>query len=95
MALVTIKGLKSVADLDLQIRGGGGHLDPEIRWGPSRKKKNVSALRTSVWSTNKRGGRAPPGPSPASTTEKGWASKGFPLATRIMFNYLPKKALPA
>ena len=34
MALVTIKGLKAVADLDLQIRGGGGHLDPETRWEP-------------------------------------------------------------
>lgn len=39
MALVTIKELKAVADADLQIRGGGGHLDPEIRWGPVFKKK--------------------------------------------------------
>lgn len=34
----TIKGLKALADLDLQIRGGGGHLDPDIRWGPGLKK---------------------------------------------------------
>ena len=33
--------LKSVADPDLQIRGGGGHPDPEIRGGGGLKK-NVS-----------------------------------------------------
>ena len=71
MALVTITGLKAVADLDLQIRRGGGHLDPEIRWEPF-----FWAPRASVWSTNKRVGRG---------------SKGFPLTTSIMFNYLPKK----
>ena len=26
-----------MADPDLQIRGGGGHLDPEIRGGPTSK----------------------------------------------------------
>ena len=83
MALVTMKGLKAVADLDLQIRGG-----------PSRKKKMFRPFGPQ-FGPQIRGGAGPPGPSPGSTTEKGWASKGFPLATRIMFNYLPKKALPA
>ena len=54
----------AVADPDLQIRGGGGgggDLDPEIREGPSLKKKN-SALGASVSSKNKRGlaSQAPP-----------------------------------
>ena len=45
----------TVADPDLQIRGGrGGHPHPEIRGGWSQKKL-FSALRASVWSNNKRG----------------------------------------
>ena len=47
-----------VADLGLQIRGGGGggdHPDPEIR----------GALRASVWSNNQGGG---PGSYPGSAT---------------------------
>ena len=54
----------TVADLDLQIRGGGrgaGHPDPEIRGGPVSKKIFFSVLRASVWSKNKGG----PGPAPA------------------------------
>ena len=52
-------------DPDLQIRGGGGHPDPEIRGTVS---KNIfSTLRASVLSKNKGGG--PPGPSPGSATE--------------------------
>ena len=41
-----------MADPELQIRGGGGHPDPEISggWSP---KKFFAALRASVWSTNK------------------------------------------
>ena len=45
--------LKSVADPDLQIRGGGrggGHPDPEIRGVGAVSKKNFSALRASFWS---------------------------------------------
>ena len=69
--MLLVKGICStemphtVADPDLQIRGGGGgkggHPDPEIRgeggWSP---KKFFSALQASVWSKNKGGGgRAP------------------------------------
>ena len=39
----------SVADPDLQIRGGGGHPDPEIRGGPV----NFFGLQASFWSKNK------------------------------------------
>ena len=52
----------SVADPDLQIRGRGGHPDPEIKGGGrggGLKKKSFLALRASVWSENKGGGRAP------------------------------------
>ena len=50
----------TVADSDLQIRGGGGHPDPEIRGPPPPpKKKKIPAVRTSVWSKNKGGGWAP------------------------------------
>ena len=53
----------SVADPDLQIRGRGDHPDPEIKGGGrggGLKKKSFSALRASVWSENKGGGRAGP-----------------------------------
>ena len=46
-----------VPDPDLEMSGGGGggggHPDPQIRgvWSP---KKNVSVLRASVWSTNRK-----------------------------------------
>ena len=52
-------------DTDLEVGGGGGHLDPEIRGGGQSPKKCFSALRASVWSKNKwgeggrGGGRAP------------------------------------
>ena len=55
-----------MAHPDLQIIGGGGHPDPEIRVGGDSLKKNFSALWTSVWSKNK--GVRPPGPSLGSTT---------------------------
>ena len=47
--------LGSVADANLQIRGGGGGYPPKF----------FSALRASFWSKNKEG-QAPPGPSPGS-----------------------------
>ena len=47
-------GRVTVADPDLQIRGGGGHPDPDIKGGRSQKNF-FSALRTSVWSKNKEG----------------------------------------
>jgi len=55
----------TVADLDLQIKGGGrdGHPDREIRGGGRSQKKFFSVLRASVWSKNK-GGQGPPGPLP-------------------------------
>ena len=56
-------------DPDLQIRGGPGHPDPEIRGGGWSPKKYFLALWASVWSKNKRGG-CPPGPSPRSATGK-------------------------
>ena len=66
--------LVSMADPDLQIRGGPGHPDPEITGeGRSLKKKFFPALRTSVWSKNK-GGRALRGPTPGSVTECLWNS---------------------
>ena len=44
----------SVADPDLQIRGGPGHPDPEIREGGGTiSKKIFPALLASVWSKNK------------------------------------------
>ena len=62
------KRLITVADPDLEIRGGrgghpdleirgggGGHPDPEIRKGAGLKK-NFSALRASVWSQIRGGG---------------------------------------
>ena len=39
--------LSTVADLDLQIKGGGGAV------GAASRKKNVWALRASFWSKNK------------------------------------------
>ena len=54
--------LRAVTDPHLQIRGGPGHPDPDIRWvgagvGVSGlKKKTFLALRASVWSKNKRWG---------------------------------------
>ena len=60
-------GKQAVQDPDLEIRGGrgvGGHPDPYIKGeGGGSGKKIFSALRASVWSTNKGGGpppRAPP-----------------------------------
>ena len=59
-------GKQAVPDPDFEIRVGGGgiHPDPLIRGkGDGSRKKNFSALRASVWSTNKGGGsppRAPP-----------------------------------
>ena len=50
-----------MANPDLQIRGGGGHPDPEITGEGRGIKKNFPALRTSVWSKNK-GGPGPPPP---------------------------------
>ena len=50
-----------MTDPDFQIRGGGGHLDPEIR-GAQSPKQFFLALRASFWSKNK-GGR-PLGPLP-------------------------------
>ena len=58
----------TVADSDLQIRGGaviqtlryggGGGLKKK-NFAPPPKKKKISAVRTSVWSKNKGGGWAP------------------------------------
>ena len=57
---------KPVADLDLQIRGGGGgHPDPEIRGGPVFK--NFFRLFGRPFSRKIRGA-GPPGPSPRSAT---------------------------
>ena len=56
-----------LVDPDLKIRGGGrgggGHLDPEIR-GARSQKKFFSALWASVWSKNKGGRGRPPRASP-------------------------------
>ena len=62
-----------MADLDIQMGGGGGgrfgHPDPEIRKvarSPPPPKKNFSALRASVLYTKKEGGSVVwvPGPLP-------------------------------
>ena len=60
-----------MVDPDLQMTGGPGHPDPEIRGGGAVSKFFLSALRASVSSRNKakggwEGGGA--GPSPGSTT---------------------------
>ena len=59
-----------MADPDLEIRVRPGHPDSEIKGGGGGGpvlNKNSSALRASVWSTNK-GKAGPPGPSPRSAT---------------------------
>ena len=54
-------GKQAVPDPDLEIRGGGGSSRPLDKGeGGVVLAKNFSALRASVWSTNK--GGAPPGP---------------------------------
>ena len=45
----------------LEIRGGPGHPDPEIRWEGGRSPNFFSALWASVWSRIK-GGRSPRAP---------------------------------
>ena len=52
---------ESVADPDFQIRGVGGHPDPDVR-GRGGLKKFFSAFRLLVWSRNK--GRPDPLPPP-------------------------------
>ena len=54
---------RAVADLNFQVREGGGHPDPEISRGSLVSKKIFSALRASVWFKYK-GGRAPWAPPP-------------------------------
>ena len=44
----------------LEIRGGPGHPDPEIRWEGGRSPNFFSALWASVWSKIKGGGPPPP-----------------------------------
>ena len=78
----------TMADPDLQTRGGGGggrgHPDPEIRGGQSQKKY-FSALRASVWSTNKEVGPDPPGPSPESASVlRGREHNGWNNYARIL-----------
>ena len=67
----------TLVDPDLQIKGGGeegGHPDPEIKRG-ARSQIFFSALRASVWSTNKsRGGEGRGDFSAISTTERSSAS---------------------
>ena len=59
-----------MADPELQIRGGPGHLDPEIEEGEGggTYKNFCLALWASVWSKNGGGGEAPRGPFPGSIT---------------------------
>ena len=53
--------MRTVADSDLQIRGGGGgHPDPKIRGEARSPKIFFSALRPFFWSKNKGEGRTPP-----------------------------------
>ena len=64
--------VNSQADPDLQIRGGHGHPDPEIRGVDPFSEKLFSALRASVWFKNRGGGGgglATPGPSPGSAID--------------------------
>ena len=57
----------TVADPDLQIKGGLGHPDP-VR-GRAILKNLFLALRASVWYKKKIRGAGPPGPFPGSTTD--------------------------
>ena len=50
-----------MADSDPQIRKGGGHPDPEIRWGPGLKKKIFQPFRLQFGPKIR--GRGPPGSS--------------------------------
>ena len=59
-----------MADPDFQIRGGGGHPDPEITGGARPPKNIFSALWASFWPKNKEGGADPLGPSPGSAIGK-------------------------
>ena len=65
-----------MGNLHLQMGGGGGvsgHPDTDMR-GKGRSQKNFfSALRASVWSTNKGGGEAPWAPS----LDPGWSRHGW------------------
>ena len=84
----------AMANPDLQIREGPGHPDPEIMGrgggeeGCLSPKKIFSALRASVWSNNKEGGRAPrPLPSPGSATAfvNRRYMKGVPSLPKMVF----------
>ena len=60
-----------MADPELQIRGGPGHLDPEIEEGEGgggTYKNFCLALWASVWSKNGGGGGTPGAPFPGSIT---------------------------
>ena len=60
----------TVADPDLQIKGGLGHADPVIGGRGRAILKNLFlALRASVWYKKKNKGAGPPGPFPGSTTD--------------------------
>ena len=84
-----MRTLGTVADPDLQIRGGGGgweagHPDLEKRGGPV-SKKFFPALRASFWSKNKAGGT--PGPLPWS---RHWGKgKGVPAIKAGVFVFRP------
>ena len=55
---------------DLEITGGSGHPDPELRkGGGGGTVSKIFFRRASVWSKNKEGTRPPPGLSPGSATE--------------------------
>ena len=56
----------SVADRDLQIRGRGGHPDPEIRGGGGGLKKNLFRPFGPQFGLKIRGAGGPPGTSPGS-----------------------------
>ena len=80
----TVKNSTSVADPDLQIRGGGsGHPDPEISWGRGWPQKQFfPALRASFGPQKKGGGL--PGPSPGSATELNTVIVEFLTPTEII-----------
>ena len=68
----------AVADPDLQIGGGRGHPDPEIGGGGSLKR--IFSLLFGPQFGLKirgRGGQAPPGPSPGSSTVKDETNLNF------------------
>ena len=73
----------TVADSDLQIRGGEQSSRPwDMGGGARSQKKKISALRTSVWSKNKGGGVGPRAPplDPPFRNKRSFSDQWLPIS---------------